>query len=301
MMSQLASSLKIQCRCQRHLLWRNSAGPVAKTPFGKRFNSSLVARLQAISPRDYMMLFFPVTCTYLGFWQIRRRKWKLGLLEELDKKQSSPGTELPADFVQLTADRQHERFILRGTFDHSREMYIGPRSKVDHSGTGGGLVSSSDTIGVHVVTPFKLSGTGEEVLVSRGWVTRDQKASGNIHRPTGEQQLVGLYRTNEKGSSAKDYDKRLNMWIKRNIPDIAKAAGTMPYFFDEAESAAQWQIPNKPIAGQTIIYLRNEHFSYIITWFSLAAVTLLAWCSRHLRPNAGSAKSIHSVLKPKGR
>lgn len=50
----------------------------------------------------------------------------------------------------------------------------------------GGLISSGNTIGVHVVTPFKLSGRQEEVLVSRGWVSRKQHREGDIHRPNGK-------------------------------------------------------------------------------------------------------------------
>ena len=50
---------------------------------------------------------------------------------------------------------------------------------------GGGLISSSDTIGVHVVTPFKLSGRSEEVLVNRGWISMKLKQTGEIRRQYG--------------------------------------------------------------------------------------------------------------------
>ena len=51
--------------------------------------------------------------------------------------------------------------------------------------TGGGLVSNSNLIGVHVVTPLKLRGRTEEVLVNRGWVSMKQKKEGDIAQPEG--------------------------------------------------------------------------------------------------------------------
>jgi len=51
---------------------------------------------------------------------------------------------------------------------------------------GGGLISSGGTTGVHVVTPLKLSGRDEDILVNRGWISRQASREDNFARPTGE-------------------------------------------------------------------------------------------------------------------
>ena len=54
-------------------------------------------------------------------------------------------------------DMDYRKFELTGTFDHDKEVYLGPRSLIDpEKKETGGLISSGQT-GFLVVTPFKLS------------------------------------------------------------------------------------------------------------------------------------------------
>lgn len=55
---------------------------------------------------------------------------------------------------------EYRKFELVGTFQHDKEVFIGPRSIVEDKNTPstGGLISSGQS-GYHVVTPFKISGT----------------------------------------------------------------------------------------------------------------------------------------------
>jgi len=50
-------------------------------------NCSYATRFRHVSPRNYALLLLPSFTLYLGIWQVRRRKWKLSLIEELDRKQ----------------------------------------------------------------------------------------------------------------------------------------------------------------------------------------------------------------------
>ena len=91
-----------------------------------------------------------------------------------------------------------------GTFDHSREHYIGPRSLL----SGGqeqesrGLSSNPEGIGWHVVTPFKItegSLKGQEILVNRGWVAQSKlrpetRPQGQVE---GEVNISGIVRKTE--------------------------------------------------------------------------------------------------------
>lgn len=56
---------------------------------------------------------------------------------------------------------EYRRVKVVGEFDHSKELYIGPRSCLSNGGSenGNGLFSTSGstTSGYYVITPFKLS------------------------------------------------------------------------------------------------------------------------------------------------
>lgn len=55
---------------------------------------------------------------------------------------------------------------------------------------------------------------------------------------------------------------------------MSRQLGTEPVFLDAAASSS---VPGGPIAGQTRVTIRNEHFSYIITWYSLSGFTAYMW------------------------
>lgn len=59
---------------------------------------------------------------------------------------------------------------------------------------------------------------------------------------------------------------------------MAKLAGTAPILLDAKGPDIMpkgWPIPN-----QTKITHRNEHLNYLITWFSLSAITSFLWVRR---------------------
>ena len=60
----------------------------------------------------------------------------------------------------------------------------------------------------------------------------------------------------------------------RDVYALAKRLGTDPIFVDAGEEST---VKGGPIGGQTRVKLRNDHFSYMLTWYTLSAATLIAW------------------------
>ena len=92
------------------------------------------------------------------------------------------------------------RVRCRGTFDHSREALLGPRSNLAAVQSGGGLFGSQDSSGWHVVTPFKLADREAEILVNRGWVPK-QYANSPVRgqgQVQGEVEVTGIVRRTEQ-------------------------------------------------------------------------------------------------------
>lgn len=61
---------------------------------------------------------------------------------------------------------EYHRVKLVGEFDHSKELYLGPRSCLTDGGAenSNGLFSGSTKSGYYVITPFKLSNKPYEMF-----------------------------------------------------------------------------------------------------------------------------------------
>ena len=64
-------------------------------------------------------------------------------------------------------------------------------------------------------------------------------------------------------------------WYSRDVAAIAVAQGlsnVAPYFVDADKSGTA-----APVGGLTIIAFPNNHLVYMLTWFALAAMTIVAF------------------------
>jgi len=127
-----------------------------------------------------MLKVIPISAFGLGTWQVRRKKWKENLIQELKLKTTYPIVDFPEKFeflfyfnnktlynllyfysVDELKSLEYRRVKVVGEFDHSKELYLGPRSCLTDGGAdnGNGLFSASGSTksGYYVITPFKLS------------------------------------------------------------------------------------------------------------------------------------------------
>ncbi|CAH8660128.1 unnamed protein product [Heterobilharzia americana] len=253
----------------------------------------------------YSLLVFPATAFALGFWQIRRRKWKIELIETLSARIPAKPITLPQNVVSSLELPEFTHVSVRGHFDHSREVIIGPRSLIEDmippTGYGSEWASKSrhnlirspisipSSPGYFVVTPFFLENKpGTSILVNRGWVPFG--ARDPTIRPNGQVkgivELSGYVRYPEKppirifGTKIKNLiclDENQNPHIRyscRNIEKMCDDLKTLPIFVDADYESS---IVGGPVGGQTRVALRNEHASYIFTWFSLGITGLGMW------------------------
>jgi surfeit locus 1 family protein len=93
--------------------------------------------------------------------------------------------------------------------------------------------------------------------------------------------VTGLLRMSEPSGFLRHNDPARNSWYTRDVPAIAAARGltqVAPYFIDLDASAA---VPGSsahtwPEGGTTVINFPNNHLSYLITWYLMALLTLVA-------------------------
>merc|ERR1711973_257124 len=218
------------------------------------------ASLIKIGAHGYSLLVIPVMTFGLGTWQIYRRQWKISVIDNLATRTSATPIPLPDNLEDLT-DMEYRKFELIGTFQHDKEVYVGPRSAVEdkNAPSTGGLLSSGQS-GYHVITPFKISGSDLTVLVNRGWVSRNKMNPAT--RPKGQT------------------DSEIRLVHYRDVESMSRLLDTAPVYFDADSDST---VPDGPIGGQTVVTVRNEHMSYILTWYSLSIVTSYLWYRRFIK------------------
>lgn len=86
-------------------------------------------------------------------------------------------------------------------------------------------------------------------------------------------ELVGVVRLNEKRPQFSPEHKGEH-YLYRDLDRMCLATGAEPIFLDARQETT---ISGGPIGGQTRVTLRNDHLSYLITWFTLSGFTALMW------------------------
>ncbi|XP_054275998.1 surfeit locus protein 1-like [Macrosteles quadrilineatus] len=232
-----------------------------------------------------LLLIIPAITFGLGTWQVKRLKWKEELIKTMEERQRSDPVPLPLD-PEVVAGMEFCKVTVTGRFDHSEELFYGPKPCFVHGEVKRDVIhpSGQESLGYNLVTPFVLSDTGDRILVNRGWIrTKTIKKKDRVWSNTkGEElTLTGVIRLSEPPAGfGPSTDERYDIWHYRDITDIANKKDCLPIWIDATE---EHSIPGKLWGGQTIMKIRNEHLSYIVTWYSLSILTAYIWYLRYMK------------------
>ncbi|XP_063392850.1 surfeit locus protein 1 [Cydia fagiglandana] len=234
---------------------------------------------QPVEVVKWVLLVIPVSSFGLGCWQVYRLQWKLELIDILQAKSNSTPVPMPTDFSALEK-MEYKPVKVKGEFLHDKEILIGPRALIDneHQRFGSLVSDPKKNQGWLVVTPFKLSDTGEVILVNRGWIHQSMRPKDK-REPSmikGEVELTGVVRLTEKRAPFMPKNNpEKGSWFSRDLDAMSEHLGCAPVWLDARgipDPLEGWPIPN-----QTRVTLRNEHMSYLVTWYLLSAFTAVMW------------------------
>ncbi|XP_047040599.1 surfeit locus protein 1 [Helicoverpa zea] len=229
----------------------------------------------------WILLMIPVSSFGLGCWQVYRLNWKLELIDIMQSKTSATPRPMPSDFSDLEK-MEYTPVKVKGKFLHDREILIGPRALIEQDSpiprTGSLVSDPKRNQGWLVITPFMLSDTKEIILINRGWIHQSLRPKEK-RKPSmidGEVELVGVVRLTEKRAPfmPKNTPEK-GSWFSRDLEQMSSYLGCAPVWLDARgipDPPEGWPIPN-----QTRVTLRNEHLSYIVTWYSLSILTAIMW------------------------
>ncbi|MBI5260998.1 MAG: SURF1 family protein [Bradyrhizobium sp.] len=234
-----------------------------------------------------LTLFMVAVLVGLGVWQLQRRGEKHALVAALTERTAAPPVALPpaAQWSMLTPARDEFR----------RVSFVGRYARLPDAmaySSGSAVRGDVSGPGTWAFVPARLEG-GEIVVVNAGFVENTMQDRGVQDRAVARlvtaepATLTGYIRFPESPglfTPAENRDKRL--WFARDHLAMASALGwgtVAPFYIDLEKPVPESGIP-KP--GPLEVHLKDDHLQYAMTWFTLAAMMLVAFAiwARGRRP-----------------
>ncbi|PFH54874.1 hypothetical protein AMATHDRAFT_135045 [Amanita thiersii Skay4041] len=223
------------------------------------------------TPTIFFAAVIPFFTFGLGTWQLKRLKWKINLIDELEEKlQLSPIPLPPRVNLSALPEFVFRKVLLKGRWDHAHTMLVAPRVR-------------DGVHGVHVVTPL-IRADGSTILVDRGFISNQFASTQSFQKDEGEVQVLGMLRTAQQRNLFTPENKPdEGKWYWNDVPEMATYAGGeqasvqqvfVEQIFEGHAGEANTRVSKGiPIGRPPTVELRNSHLSYVITWYSLSALT----------------------------
>lgn len=187
---------------------------------------------------------------WLGFWQVQRLEWKLGVIAQIDARIAAAPIPLP-DVLDPVQD-SYLPVKVRGVIEPA---YLRVLVSQKETGAGYRIISALDM-------------GGRRVLLDRGFARADQP---DIPVHEGSETVDGnLQWPEEIDGFTPEPDHTGNIWFARDVAAMAQALGTEPILVVAKQTSFD-DSPVTPLPVDTAA-ITNDHLSYAITWFSLAAI-----------------------------
>lgn len=222
---------------------------------------ALSAHFHRPKPIPFIMTLLAVLTLFgLGTWQVQRLLWKEQLLAQIEQAaETAPLQSLPEDI----ASHRFYRVQLRGEYLQSPQFHLAARY-------------FKSQLGYSVLTPFRLSGSGDLVLVSRGWVPAAIKTQGKIpNPPEGELVILAQIRTSDERNPFTPINQpEQNIWFGRDASEMGASASLnfLPFTLDLIGD----QNPDLlPVPSDGKLRPRNDHLHYAITWYAIGLAALI--------------------------
>ncbi len=209
-------------------------------------------------------------CIRLGFWQLDRLTWRRSFNARVQDQINAPAMDLNQNLpVDQLYDMEYRQVTIKGRFDFSQEITL--RNQVNNS-----------RLGVHVFTPLILEGSGQAILVERGWIpAADSGPQARVKYD--EPDLVTVSGVLRRGLDNPDFggvpnptltpgETHLDAWNYINLKQIQAQTPLqlLPVYIQQAPEAGQPDYPVREVVMPEIT--EGPHEGYAIQWFSFATI-----------------------------
>lgn len=216
-----------------------------------------------------------VVMVRLGFWQLDRLEQRRAFNQRVVAQIDASRLVLDASALELDLDSmEFRRVSVRGEYDFSTQVSF--RNQVYFN-----------RIGVHLLTPLKISGTETWVLVDRGWIPAEdsgREAWGAYDRP-GEVTIHGVLRQSQTEESlGRQPDPTLvpgqNGLDTWNMVNLERISRQIPGILTKAyiQQTPQGDETDFPAPAEVSLELdEGPHLGYAIQWFLFSTALLVGY------------------------
>lgn len=221
----------------------------------------------------------------LGLWQLDRAAQKREIQERFEQQTRMPPVELDGGRLDPQA-WDFRRVSVRGEYESGYQILLD--NKIYRGQAG-----------YHVLTPLRISGSQQRILVNRGWVSwgADRRRLPEAPAASGEVVLSGRLRMPQTGYFT--LEKQLptalgSVWQGLDLAHYAEVAGipVLPVILELAPAAEDpaGLVRSWPEYRDSWI---ARHHGYALQWFSLAAALVVIYLAVNIRrPGAGDRRRV---------
>lgn len=210
-----------------------------------------------------------------GLWQYNKAQKKIAIQAVYEQGKINGALPFPTTLQgDLTAaDWQYKKVTVSGEYLPQYQFLLDNQVE-------------DNRVGFHVITPLKISGTAQHVLVNRGWVAGSSTHSEvpSVATPSGVQTVVGQVWVPSKkifSLEAKTPPSELGqnqpwktVWQHMRLDEyqarVPFSVSTMAIKLDPASEAGGF-VRNWTVSAERI----TTHMGYAYQWFGFAVATLL--------------------------
>lgn len=213
----------------------------------------------------------------LGFWQLDRLGQRRAHNALLESRFEAPPIELTGQPLDPEANA-FRRVIVRGEYDHANEVLLRSRSL-------NGMPGSD------VLTPLRIAGSDQAVLVNRGWVPLLDFEGDRLteFQQPGPVAIEGILRPSQpRRSMITPPDQipaggRLIAWFRADVERIGSQIPypLLPFYVEQISPRVNDSVPvpHPDLNTQD----QGPHLGYAIQWFSFAIIGLGGYAALVLR------------------
>jgi surfeit locus 1 family protein len=202
----------------------------------------------------------------LGLWQYNKAKLKQDIQASYNASLDNEALNLPAQLHHLD-EWKHKKVKIKGHYETEYQILLD--NQVEDSRAG-----------FHVLTPLKMEGTSDYVLVNRGWIEGGTTHTDipEIVTPKGQLEIVGLVWVPSKKIFTLETEAVKNQWnivwqhmdLDRYQNSISIKVLPIIIKLDSKSNAGgfvrKWQLPADKIA---------TNMGYAFQWFGFAFASIL--------------------------
>ena len=219
-------------------------------------------------------LIAAVFCYAMGYWQFQRYEFKLDYFSQIERMEKLGVQDINLNDVN---GQMYGKVRVSGVYDFENEMVLLNRSK-------------ENTSGVKVVTPLKIDGQDNYILVDRGFLSYHtyHERRYEVWRPVASETVEGIVRPSVTASffftppaKRPGGEEGPGRWLRLEIETMAQELpyAVMPVYLEQTNPSTE-----ALIYDETAVLPASRHMNYTIQWASFGTFGILFGLFIQFRP-----------------